>query len=225
LVIGEFNFTNFIFKSIENIILENLKKKKSSNFFIFPTTPISQAVINGKIVSLPVKLMAPPILGVTFFDKRHGFSDDDLKVGYYVFEKSIENINKFFSTSEIKVIYLPSTLASYELISPKVSFRGNLGDYGIVETKRIKQRHLETCQEIMKITQRLKIDFFDSTKYLLEASSKGFIHGPKDWDHLNEYGYRALSDSISDFLLYPNKPYQNCTKGKSNIHIKETQQR
>ena len=119
-------------------------------------------------------------------------------------------MKKFFSSSEIKVIYLPSTLASYELISPIVSFRGNMGDGGIVDTSKLTQRHLQVCREISRISQKLKVSFFDTTPYLRDASSKGYIHGPKDWDHLNESGYRTLSDSISQFILHPDDPYQNC---------------
>ena len=87
-----------------------------------------------------------------------------------------------------------------------------MGKGGIVDTKKLFQRHLEVCQEIFKISQRLEVGFFDTTRYLRGASSKGYIHGPIDWDHLNEYGYRVLSDSISKFILHLDKPYKNCTK-------------
>ena len=207
---GNLIFTNFIFKSIKNIFLENLNKKEKFDRIIFPATPFSQATMNGETVPLPVHLMAPPLFGVTFLDKKHGYNDDSLRIGYYIFERAIEKIKKFFSNSEIKVVYLPSTLASYELISSTVSFRGNMGDFGIVATKKLNQRHLEVCQKIMKITQGLEVGFFDSTKYLLDASSKTYIHGPIDWDHLNESGYRALSHGISQFVLHPNDHYQNC---------------
>ena len=127
--------------------------------------------MNGETVPLPVHLMAPPLFGVTFLDKKHGYNDDSLRIGYYIFERAIEKIKKFFSNSEIKVVYLPSTLASYQLISSTVSFRGNMGDFGIVATKKLNQRHLEVCQKILEITQGLEVGFFDSTKYLLDASS------------------------------------------------------
>ena len=85
-----------------------------------------------------------------------------------------------------------------------------MGKGGIVDTKKLFQRHLEVCQEIFKISQRLEVGFFDTTRYLRGASSKGYIHGPKDWNHLNESGYRALSDGISQFILHPDEPYPNC---------------
>jgi lysophospholipase L1-like esterase len=204
-------FTKFIFKSIENIILERSKKSNAFDRIIFPATPFTEANIGGKATPLPTHLMAPPLFGITRFDKIRGFSDEDLIVGYYIFERAIKKIQEFFYSSEIKIIYLPSTLASYNLVSPTVSFRGNMGDGGIIDSKKLVQRHFEVCREIQKISKRIKISFFDTSKYLRDASLKGYIHGPKDWDHLNESGYKALADSISEFLLYPNKPYQNCT--------------
>jgi hypothetical protein len=96
------------------------------------------------------------------------------------------------------------------LVSPLASFKSDLGIPGAVDNCILLQRHLEVCNEILKITQRLEADFFDSTIHLLHASSKHYIHGPRDWDHLNETGYRALADGISQFLLYPADRYQNC---------------
>ncbi|MBT5632346.1 MAG: SGNH/GDSL hydrolase family protein [Nitrospina sp.] len=205
-----FVFTNFLIKSVENIFFEKSKQGEEFERIIFPAIPIAEAVIGGKAVPLPVHLQAPPLFGVTPFEKKRGFSDDGLPIGYYIFERAIKKTKEFFSSSEIKLIYLPSTLTSYKLNSPTVSFRGNMGDGGIADSKNLTQRHLEVCKEILKISQKLNISFFDTTQYLREASSKGYIHGPKDWDHLNESGYRALSDSISEFLLHPNKHYENC---------------
>ena len=115
-----------------------------------------------------------------------------------------------FPESDISIFYLPSVLSTYKIVSSVASFRANMGKGGIVDTKKLFQRHLEVCQEIFKISQRREVGFFDTTRYLRDASSKGYIHGPKDWNHLNESGYRALSDGISQFILHPDEPYPNC---------------
>ena len=207
----DFIFTKFLIKSVENIFIEKSKQSEEYEVTIFPAIPISEAIIDDRIVPLPVNLHAPPLFGITPFEKMRGFSDDGLTIGYYIFERAIKKIKKFFADSEIIIIYQPSTLSAYKIISPTVSFRGNMGDYGIVDTKKLDQRHFEVCREILKISQKLQISFFDTTRYLRDASSKGYIHGPKDWDHLNELGYRAFSDSISHFILHPDESYQNCT--------------
>jgi hypothetical protein len=157
-------------------------------------------------VPLPVHWQVSQISG-----KTQEFSDDGLTIGYYIFENAIKKMKEFFSSSEVKLIYIPSVLASYKLISPTASLLGRSGAWWIIDTELLVQSHFEVCKEIQKISQKLKIPFLDTSMYLRAASSKGYIHGPKDWRHLNESGYKALSSSISEFLLYPDKPYQNCT--------------
>ena len=212
-----FMFTKFLIKSVKNIFLEESKKNKESQHILFPATPLTQAIMNGRIAPLPVHLQAPPLGRFILFedrfellDKKKDYANDWLKVGYYIFERAVEKLKGFFQDSDIKIIYLPSVLSSYEIISPDASFRANMGKGGIVDTKKLFQRHLEVCQEIFNISQRLEVGFFDTTRYFRDASSNGYIHGPKDWDHLNESGYRALSDSISQYILHPDDPYPNC---------------
>ena len=179
---------------------------------------ITQAVVNGEIVPLPGNLQTPPIiLGLKIADLKNGLFEDKLRVGYFIFEEALKRMKKQFPDSEVKIIYLPSVSSSYKLISPLTSVISDLGIPSVVGTQVIFQRHLEVCSEIFKISQRLEVGFFDSTKHMLDASSKGYIHGPKDWTHLNESGYRALSDSISQFILHPSEPYQNCTYWFQNL--------
>jgi hypothetical protein len=175
-----------------------------------PEKSITQAVINGKTEPLPGNLQPPPVSLWFKSTNINELLEDKLKVSYFIFEESIKKMKEFFSDSEIKIIYQPSVLSTYKIISPLVSFKSSVGTPGVVDYRILLQRHLEVCREILKISQKLGIGFFDSTKYLLNASSKGYIHGPKDWAHLNESGYRAFSDSIAQFILHPDEPYQTC---------------
>jgi hypothetical protein len=184
--------------------LKNQSKEYEAT--IFPAIPITEVVIDGMTVPLPVHWQISQVIG-----KMQKFSDDSLTIGYYIFERAIKKMKEFFSSSEIKFIYIPSVLASYKLISPTASLLGRSGAWLIIDTELLVQSHFEVCKEIQKISQKLKIPFFDTSMYLRATSSKGYIRGPKDWRHLNESGYKALSSSISEFLLYPDKPYQNCT--------------
>ena len=225
-------FTKFLIKSVKTVFLEFIKKfnkGKENQRFIFPAVPLTQAIINGNTVPLPMHLQAPPLFNskvravhrVISFEENKNIWNKLYRAGYYIFERAVKKLNRKFPDSDIKIIYLPSVLSTYKIISPRASFQANMGDGGvldlnkllrggIVDTHILFRRHLEVCREIQKISESLKIPFFDTTNYLRDASSKGYIHGPKDWDHLNESGYRALSDSISQFILHPDEPYQNC---------------
>jgi hypothetical protein len=208
-------FIKFSINSVNNLISEKFKQEGSVQHIIFPTSPITQAIVNGKVIPLPVNLQAPPTFRFSPFDKSKGHIKERLKVGYYIFEKATKTLKEFFPESDIKIIYLPSVLSTYKIVSSVASFRTNMGKGGIVDSKKLIQRHLEVCQEIFKISQRLKVGFFDTTLHLRNASSKGYIHGPIDWDHLNESGYRALSDGISQFILHPDEPYPRCLDASS----------
>ena len=211
-------FTKFLIKSVKNIFLEKSKKSEEFHHTFFPATPITQAIVNGIVVPLPVHLQAPPLIKFTLFEDRFKLLEKEgdfieyMKAGFFIFEKATLKLKENFPNSALIIIYLPSVLSSYKIVSPIASFRANMGKGGIVDTKKLVERHFEVCREILHISQNLKVPFFDTTPYMLDASSKGYIHGPIDWDHLNEYGYRVLSDSISQFILHLDKPYKNCTK-------------
>jgi hypothetical protein len=44
---------------------------------------------------------------------------------------------------------------------------------------------------------RQGIPFLDATPALRAAASANVIHGPRDWDHLNEIGYRVLGSQVA----------------------------
>ena len=203
----------FPVKSISHVVINGEAFPVSSSSRIsIPGKTITQTVMNGKAYSLPGNLQAPPLpLGLRPIDIKRGVFNDILLISYFVFEEAIKRIKEKFPNSDLKIIYLPSVASSYNIVSPLTSVTTDMGMPGIVDTKTLLQKHLEVCRGILNISQKLKVSFFDTTGYLRKASSKGYIHGPKDWDHLNELGYRAFSDSISHFILHPDESYQNCT--------------
>jgi hypothetical protein len=55
-------------------------------------------------------------------------------------------------------------------------------------------------EEIGEMTRRCKVGFLDPTDTLREAARQHAIHGPGDWKHFNEAGYRILGRAIADYL-------------------------
>jgi hypothetical protein len=83
-----------------------------------PEKSITQAVINGKTEPLPGNLQAPPIfLGIQDINTNSGLFEDMLKVSYFIFEETIKRIIELFPNSDVKIIYLPSVLSSYKIVS------------------------------------------------------------------------------------------------------------
>ena len=207
-------FTRSILNGISNLVEEWAASNKYQKvYFSYPKTPINVALIDEKKVPLPMHLQAPPVLYLNEFEKKEGLTDKTLEEGVYVFKKSLAQLVAFFPKSEIKIVYIPSPLSSYTIISPIVSYRGWMQINNFIEATVIKKRHMELCKTIQSITLAHNISFINTTKSLKEAGSKEFIHGPIDWDHFNKRGYEALSTDIAEVFLKPRGATRtdNCT--------------
>ena len=207
-------FTRSILNGISNLVEElTASNKYQKVYFSYPKTPINVALIDEKKVPLPMHLQAPPVLYLNEFEKKEGLTDKTLEEGVYVFKKSLAQLVVFFPKSEIKIVYIPSPLSSYTIISPIVSYRGWMQVNNFIEATVIKKRHMELCKTIQSITLAHNISFINTTKSLKEAGSKEFIHGPIDWDHFNKRGYEALSTDIAEVFLKPKGATRtdNCT--------------
>jgi len=200
-------FTRSLFQGISNLMKEfSSLNKNHTSYFSFPKTPINLALINRKQTPLPMHLQGPSLFTLSLLDeeqKEFYISEEEYRGGIYVFERTLPALIEFFPQTEIKVVFIPSPLSSYQMISPKVSYRGMVGNKGLIETAIIKKRHVKICESIKTISLARGASFLNTTKSLRKAASQEFIHGPVDWDHFNKAGYEALSTDIAGVFLRP----------------------
>ena len=199
-------FTRSLFQGISNLIKELVFFNKNLPFyFSFPQTPISLGLINGEKTPLPMHLQGPPLFAANLNErlKELYISEEEYKLGLYVFEQSLSALAEFFPRTEIKIVFIPSPLSSYQIVSSKVSFRGYIEKESLVETVIIKKRHVKVCEAIQTIALAWEVSFLNTTKSLRKVASQEFIHGPIDWDHFNKKGYEALSTDIAEIFLKP----------------------
>ena len=209
-------FTQFLFRGISKFIDRQISSNEHQTvYFSFPKTPINVALINGEKTPLPMHLQAPPLFGFKESDlilgQKRQLTDEELeefyitneeyKLGLSVFEQTLARLAGFFPQTEIKVVFLPSPLSSYQMVSSKVSFRGYFQKKNLVETIVIKKRHIKICEAIQAISSAHNVSFLNTTKSLRRVASYEFIHGPIDWDHLNKRGHKALSTDIAQVFL------------------------
>ena len=102
-----------------------------------------------------------------------------------------------------KIVFIPSPLSSYEMVSPNVAYRGYMSFPGFLDTAIVESRHRETCKAIQTVASNHNVPFVNTTKSLREAASKELIHGPLDWDHFNKRGYQILSADLAEVFLQP----------------------
>ena len=166
---------------------------------------LNVALMNGKKTGLPSHLQAPPLFGYTDSEKKIGLGNESLTGAIEVFKQSLLNLNKFFPQPEIKIVFIPSTLSSYKIISSNVHYRGFVQSPNIIETATIEKSHARLCGAIKQIAVNHNFSFINITKSIRLAASFEFMHGPLDWDHFNKRGYQVLSDQLAKLFLQQGK--------------------
>ena len=155
-------FTRSLFQGISNLMKEfSSLNKNHTSYFSFPKTPINLALINGKQTPLPMHLQGPSLFATNFNErlivddsiaKQFYITEEEYKLGLYVFEQALAALIEFFPQAEIKVVFNPSPLSSYQIVTPKVSFRGYMQKKSLVDTAIIKKRHAKLCEAIRGIS-------------------------------------------------------------------------
>ena len=134
-------------------------------------------------------------------------NEAEIALSLKISEHSLRYLRSNFPDSKISLIYLPSSLSIYDFgdcqISPAPLVMMGKSRSGVFKPVDAIERNKFLRAEILKITQKIGTDFFDTTYHLQEIASNHLIHGPRDPIHLNRAGYEAFSEVISTFLKPP----------------------
>ena len=150
---------------------------------------LNEALVNGEKIGLPISLQAPPQFGLTEFQKKLGLTDQLIELSMYVFNDSVTRLASFFPQSKINIIYVPSPVSSYSMVSSHIRYRGYMQDLDVGETAVAEEKLTKLCKTIKKFAELNNFSFVNTTKSLRHAALSDFIHGPLDWDHFNQRGY------------------------------------
>ena len=128
-------------------------------------------------------------------------NDDELKLAINSFFETILKLKKI--SKNISIVYIPSpaTLSSKKQIYVKNYFKKENQAYSKldIENKSIIIKNL-----INDFSINNEISFLDTTKVLKDNSNREDIYGPKDFSHLNKYGYETISRYIFENFKYFN---------------------
>ena len=177
-------------KGVVNTVVINEKKVR-----------VNLALVNEEKVGLPTHLQGPPSFGLNNEERVSGSKDKLIELSVHVFEQSLVRLASFFRQAKIKIIFIPSPVSSYKMVSSHIHFRGFMQDIDVMETTEIEKRHTKLCKTIKRVAANHNFSFINSTKSLKKATSKGFVHGPIDWDHFNQRGYKVLSNDLAKLFL------------------------
>jgi len=136
-------------------------------------------------------------------------TSEDIDLSGIVLEESFRFIRKKFPQAKLTVVYIPSPINSYEILSENVVLRDRIrladqdqaGPPTSFTPDELNQSSNHVCQMVYRATQKFNAYFIDTRKELITAAkSKGFLHGPNDASHFNKIGYETLARIIKDNL-------------------------
>jgi hypothetical protein len=153
-------------------------------------------LVSGKRVEAPAPMEGPALE----IDER-GF-----QIAFSVLERSLLWMRRYFSMIPITLTYIPSPLATYTNAGDKIIYMIEpesaqlVGSATPVEADR-NSRLL--CSRVQLLAMKSGLGFLNTRLMLRSVAADALIHGPVDWGHLNEKGYRTLAAALAGRLDHP----------------------
>jgi len=120
--------------------------------------------------------------------------DDSIRLSMEIFDRSLSWLHHRFPQVPATVVYIPA---------PPSVYRFRLETIAICTKDRrpLNVAQSERNSDLMSDLARKSaaaygMEFLDARPALRAAATGALIHGPRDWDHLNETGYRTLGQLI-----------------------------
>lgn len=148
----------------------------------------NQILIDGKTVPIPDGISAPPIEMPT----------ETFETSVQFLASVVGNVRTRFPTARISLVYLPAVSTTYRFTSPVINFYQQSADHHTPASLLTFSDGL--CQRVRGIAEQNGIGFDDARAPIAAAGRQQILHGPLDWSHFNEAGYRALAGDLADFL-------------------------
>ncbi len=116
-----------------------------------------------------------------------------------VFDVSLGWLRRAYPSTEITLVYLasPATLYRHADALVDVYTRWPLNDVRPIPAKEIYETSQRTCEQVRALTLAHNVRFIDVRPELRAAAKAGPIHGPQDWNHFNDTGYRVLGETLA----------------------------
>jgi lysophospholipase L1-like esterase len=127
-------------------------------------------------------------------------ADAGISAGIMVFDRSLAWLKARFPAVPITAVYVPTALSIYQLTGARYRYsieprEENRSDWATAD--QIARSSDRLCGLVRDATVRHGVGFLDTRPGLREAASQRVLHGPVDWVHFNEQGYRALGGILA----------------------------
>jgi hypothetical protein len=142
----------------------------------------NRLIVGDRVIEAPA-LQGPSLLPV---------GDAPIRAGMDVLAHSLAWLRMRFPGVPVVLVYVPSALSVYRLAGDSVAYCIGVNVVRTAPTAEIERKHDFIRDLARDIAGSQGIPFVDATPVLRAAASAQVVHGPRDWDHVNEIGYRAL---------------------------------
>ncbi len=138
-------------------------------------------------------------------------ADDEIEAGASVFDQSLDWLRQRFPHVATDVVYIPAPLSVYRLAGDTAFYISQPapGDppirKGEVPVAKVAHNSQMLCGLIRNASLRHGVGFLDTRPALRQAAATRPVHGPHDWSHFNEAGYRLLGRIVADELQNPSQ--------------------
>jgi len=141
------------------------------------------------------QVMAPPLNGPALL-----YDDNQIRAGMGILGRSLAWLKQRFPGVTTTVAYIPSPLSIYQFATDAV--RTTHGRQpGATVSLAFAGKHSDLiCRLARQEVEAQGAGFLDTRPALRAAAATRVIHGPIDWFHLNESGYRVLGELVVDGL-------------------------
>jgi hypothetical protein len=167
---------------------------------------VQQVIVNG--APLGAWMLSVPSVGL---------SDERIDAGVLVFERSLMWLRRKFPDVPTTLVYIPSPGATYRHagahvishdIYVPVTDASQIGKETVIDGKvfpvtAVYANSNKICEKIRAASLAQGVGFIDTRPALRAAASEKPLHGPRDWNHLNENGYRALGTYLAGRIDAP----------------------
>jgi hypothetical protein len=144
----------------------------------------NRLLVNGQTVQAPA-LQGPAL----------GTGEDGIRAAMAVLDRSLNWLQHRFPGVPTTVVYIPSPLSVYHLEGEEVS-------HCLKITYKAPADRVDTNSDIIsdlvqKSATSQGLAFLDARPTMRALAATTVIHGPRDWAHFNEAGYRALGALVA----------------------------
>jgi hypothetical protein len=128
----------------------------------------------------------------------------ELERAVLVFERSLVFLRKLLPGTPVVVVYLPSPLSSYRLLSAEVSIQQYVtGRPTRYPKERVAEYSNATCLMIRAATIAQGAGFLDLRATIRTTSAREILHGPRNFKHFNRKGMEVLGQTVAERMDQP----------------------